>query len=87
MKASSRRSRIRAEEARQLQFDDTMTVSEVVVQTSDREDEFGPLAGTQEWRALAPPVRQRITQKRTARARGRRAAELETGRNKKRVTW
>lgn len=87
MRAKDRTRKLRAEAAKQLQFDDDMQVEEVHVQSSDREDEFGPLPGTSAWRALPSAKRAYISQKRTKRARARRHADLETGRRGKRTTW
>lgn len=87
MKASERKKKVLAEVAHQLAFDESGEVSEVVVQKSEREDEFGPLSGTPEWKALASSVRTRITQKRVKRAQARRHADLEAGRRGTRTTW
>ena len=88
MKASERRKKIQSEQAHQLMFDEAGEVSELVVPKSDREDEFGPLAGTDEWKALPLPVRTRLSQKRVKRARARKHADLETGRrSKQRTRW
>lgn len=87
MKASERRKRVQAEVAHQLTFDETGIVTELVVPKSDREDEFGALAGTPEWKALPISVRRQLTQKRVKRAQARRFADVEAGRNKLRTKW